>query len=479
VRLIGRYLPETMQARLATLFALSTSIVLAVSGVALYAVMEESIALSSEQAMNTVLQGVITRLDQVSRSPDLLDQERSAYTAFHSDERVELAIYDQNGMAYVFSNGYKPYHPVLTIDARTTPTVVDDTNHAKRYLVATTPVAVDRFGPLRVAVQYDLTQERSFLRMSTLSILIVVLTATAVAAGVAWKISAIALKPLSELAARADEMSTSLLTHTLPESGMAGELSELTASFNRMLARLDDSFTRLAQFSSDLAHDIRTPLTNLLAQAQVALSSPRSAQEYRAVVESSVEEYQRLSRMVEDMLFLARSDGRQRRLAFSSVDAAAQAEEIARFYEPLADESGVSIEVQGSADFEGDKLLVMRALSNLLSNAIAHAPFGSTVVIGCENKEGHAELSVSDTGEGIGSKHLPRVFDRFYRVDEARHGSASGTGLGLAIVKSIMQEHGGTCGVTSVPHVRTTFALRFPRSRVGAPGAEIKSARTA
>jgi two-component system, OmpR family, heavy metal sensor histidine kinase CusS len=479
VRLIGRYLPNTMRARLAILFALSTSVVLAISGILLYAVMKESIALSSEQAMNTVLQGVIMRLEQVSRSPDLLAKERSAYNVFHSDERVELAIYDQNGTAYVFSDGYKPYRPVLTIDAGTTPTVVESSDNTKRYLVATTPIAVDRFGPLRVAVQYDLTQERSFLRMATLSILIVVLTASAVAAGVAWKISAIALRPLRELAARADEMSMSLLTHTLPESGMTGELSELTASFNRMLARLDDSFTRLAQFSSDLAHDIRTPLTNLLAHAQVALSIPRSAHEYRAVIESSVEEYQRLSRMVEDMLFLARSDGRQRRLAFSPVDAAAQALEIVRCYEPLAEEAGVAIQVQGEADFRGDKLLVMRALSNLLSNAIAHAPFGSTVIIDCENKAERAEVSVTDAGVGIGPDHLPRIFDRFYRVDQARHGSASGTGLGLAIVKSIMEEHGGSCGVTSIPNVQTTFSLRFPRTRAAAPDAESSAARGA
>jgi two-component system heavy metal sensor histidine kinase CusS len=273
------------------------------------------------------------------------------------------------------------------------------------------------------------------------------------------------LKPLSQLAARADEISSSRLADPLPDSDMAGELRELSQAFNRMLERLDESFKRLSQFSSDLAHDIRTPLTNLLAQAQVALSQPRSNAQYRAVIESSIEEFQRLSRMVDDMLFLARADARQRKTHFRHVDARREASLVARYFEPIGEDRDVTIAVQGQCSFEGDPLLVQRAIGNLLANACAYAPRGSTVTIECGCESEVAIVSVTDTGVGIDGAHLERIFDRFYRGDPARQRSASGTGLGLAIVKSIMQEHGGKCEVVSLPGIRTTFSLHFPRSR--------------
>jgi two-component system heavy metal sensor histidine kinase CusS len=230
-----------------------------------------------------------------------------------------------------------------------------------------------------------------------------------------------------------------------------------------MLARLHESFTRLTQFSSDLAHDMRTPLTNLLAEAQVALSQPRCADDYRAVIESSVDEFQRLSRLIDSMLFLARADSAQRRLSLQQVDARSEALLVAGYYESMAADAGVEIVVHGNAHFEGDVLLVQRALSNLVSNALTHAPRGSMVELHNVDLPRYARLSVSDSGAGITEPHLERIFDRFYRVDPARYNSARGTGLGLAIVKSIMNEHQGECSVESIPHVRTTFSLRFPK----------------
>lgn len=243
---------------------------------------------------------------------------------------------------------------------------------------------------------------------------------------------------------------------------MSCELRELEQAFNGMLARLDESFTRLSQFSANLAHDMRTPLTNLLAAAQVALSQRRSAEDYRDVIESSVDEYQRLSRMIEDMLFLARSDQADALLSFRSFDAVAEAERVAGYYETVAEDAQVKIEVMGEGKVRADLLLFQRALSNLLSNALVQAPQGSTIAIDCKEEPDSTTLSVSDSGAGIEARHLERIFERFYRVDPARHRSASGTGLGLAIVKSILNSHGGQCGCESRPHVRTRFWLRFP-----------------
>jgi two-component system heavy metal sensor histidine kinase CusS len=316
---------------------------------------------------------------------------------------------------------------------------------------------------VRVVVQYDASGERALLRAYALNVLVVIVTGTLVNALLAWSIARFGLRPLARLTARAEQISSSHLAEPLPERDMPGELKELSRAFNRMLARLHESFTRLTQFSSDLAHDMRTPLTNLLAEAQVALSQPRSADEYRGVIESSVDEFQRLARLIDSMLFLARADSIRHRLTLQCVDGRSEALRIAGYYEIMAADAGVEIVVLGNARFEGDVLMVQRALSNLISNALTHAPRGSTVDVQCAERRRYAHLSVSDTGAGIARPHLERIFDRFYRVDPSRHNSASGTGLGLAIVKSIMDEHHGECSVESVPHVRTTFSLRFPK----------------
>lgn len=338
-----------------------------------------------------------------------------------------------------------------------------------RFLVAMAPLGGLSGASVRVVVQYDASAEAALLSAYALNVLFASVIGTLVNALLAWWIARFGLRPLARLTARAEQISSSRLAQPLPERDMPGELKELSHAFNRMLARLHESFTRLTQFSSDLAHDMRTPLTNLLAEAQVALSQPRSADDYRAVVESSVDEFQRLSRLIDSMLFLARTDSAQHRLSLQQVDARSEALRVAGYYESMAADAGVEIVVTGNASFEGDVLLVQRALSNLVSNALTHAPRGSMVELHCAERVHYAQLSVSDSGAGITEPHLKRIFDRFYRVDPARHNSARGTGLGLAIVKSIMNEHQGECSVESIPHVHTTFSLRFPKQPTALP----------
>ncbi|WP_143752010.1 heavy metal sensor histidine kinase [Burkholderia sp. SRS-W-2-2016] len=465
MRVTGRFVPRTLRARLAILFALTTSAIFALSGLVLYKVLDRSITVSSEQAVINNLNSVIVRLEHDVPAEAIAEKDHSIYIPSGNEEHTELAIYDHKGNLLASSAGYLPYAPALAAKARGTSEVIADSAGARRYGVAETQVPADRQDALRIVVQHDVTQECEFLRRSALFILAVVLAASAAAAVIAWQVASVALRPLRNFARQADEISWNRLACALPKDDMAGELSELAESFNRMLARLDHSFTQLAQFSSDLAHDIRTPLTNLLASAQIALARPRSAEQYREVIESGVEEYQRLSNMVNDMLFLARADSKQQRLDLSRVDAGAQIDAIARLYEPMANDAGVAIEAHGAADFAGDERLVTRAIHNLLSNAITHAPAGSVVTISGENRGEHAVLSVADTGPGIGAEHLPRIFDRFYRVDPARHNPGLGSGLGLAIVKSIMEKHGGSCHVNSEPGVRTVFTLCFPREQ--------------
>jgi two-component system heavy metal sensor histidine kinase CusS len=236
-----------------------------------------------------------------------------------------------------------------------------------------------------------------------------------------------------------------------------------------MLGRLHNSFARLSDFSSDLAHELRTPINNLMGQTQVALSRIRNAEDYRAVLESNLEEYERLARMIRDMLFLAQadnaqSDSAQLPLHAEQLDLRTELDKIAEFYQMAADERGVKITSSGSGSITADRILVQRAIGNLISNALQHSPKNSEVHTCVSSTDDALELQVSNHGAGIPSEHLERIFDRFYRINNARRKTDTGSGLGLAIVKSIMELHGGHVSVESQAKQLTTFTLHFPKS---------------
>ncbi|EIF31736.1 heavy metal sensor kinase [Burkholderia sp. Ch1-1] len=458
-----RPLLRTLRARLSVLFALSTSTLLIFNGVLLHRGLQTRLEVTSAREMATILASLQTRLLTMPSITAVSADRETWHKQVYGHKNFDIALFDRRSAPLIRTSGYWPNAETMTVRAGLVPVSVSAGTQPLRFLVAMAPLGGLSGTQVRVVVQYDTRGERALLRAYALNVLVVITAGTLVNALLAWSIARLGLRPLACLTARAERISSSHLAQPLPEHDMPGELKELSRAFNRMLARLHESFTRLTQFSSDLAHDMRTPLTNLLAEAQVALSQPRSADEYRGVIESSVDEFQRLARLIDSMLFLARADSGHRRLTLQSVDARSEAMRIAGYYEIMAADAGVEIVVSGNACFEGDVPLVQRALNNLISNALSHAPRGSTVNIQCGEHRHYAQLSVSDTGAGIDSPHLERIFDRFYRVDPSRHNSASGTGLGLAIVKSIMDEHRGECSVESVAHRRTTFSLRFPK----------------
>ncbi len=470
-------MPHTLRARLSILFAVSTSLLLVFNGVLLYHGLKTRIDSSSAREMTATLTALQLTL-QTMPGPDAVRADREVwYDLLHGHQNLDIALFDAHGTPLTRTNGYWPNAETLAVRAGLAPVQVKVEGTARRFLVAMTPLGGESGARVRVVVQYDGGAETTLLRAYALNVLFVSVIGTLINALLAWWIARFGLRPLARLTARAEQISSSRLAQPLPERDMPGELKELSHAFNRMLARLHESFTRLTQFSSDLAHDMRTPLTNLLAEAQVALSHPRSADDYRAVIESSVDEFQRLSRLIDSMLFLARADSAQRRLSLQQVDARSEALRVAGYYESMAADAGVEIVVNGNAHFEGDVLLVQRALSNLVSNALTHAPRGSMVELHCVDLPRYARLSVSDSGAGITRPHLERIFDRFYRVDPARYNSARGTGLGLAIVKSIMNEHHGECSVESIPNVLTTFSLRFPKRSITLPAPTVLSER--
>lgn len=265
------------------------------------------------------------------------------------------------------------------------------------------------------------------------------------------------------------------LSERLDVPSLPAELRGAAEALNHMLDRLAAAITRLQQFSSDLAHDLRTPLNNLLGEAQVALSRPRSAAEYRTVIESAVEDCERLVRLTESLLFLARADEGQALLQADWIDAADLAERLRDYFEPLAEDRGLGLAVHApdatEAQGEGprparlwaDRTLLARAVANLLNNALAHAEPGSSITLSIDaGPGGAARIAVANAGEAIPAELHQRIFERMFRADPSRGGSAGGSGLGLAIVRSIMDLHGGSVSVHSRAGEPTVFTLSFP-----------------
>ena len=271
------------------------------------------------------------------------------------------------------------------------------------------------------------------------------------------------LRPLRQMTESLGRIGPDQLKQRIGSNGWPRELQPLAIAFDQMLKRLDDSFTRLSQFSADLAHELRTPIANMLGEAQVALTRDRTAADYREIVESTVAECERLSRIVDNLLFVARVDAAREPIARKQFDARAEVEKIAEFYQTVADDHHVTITCSGNGQIYADPDLFERAVGNLLDNALRFTPDNGSIQIALCEQEADFEVAVHDNGSGIAPEHLPRVFDRFYRAEPSR--SSDGAGLGLALVKSIVDLHGGTATIHSKPARGTTVMLTFPAQR--------------
>jgi two-component system heavy metal sensor histidine kinase CusS len=319
--------------------------------------------------------------------------------------------------------------------------------------------------PVSVVVAVNIEHHRIFMRAFQKSLWLAIAASIALTALLGWVAARRGLAPVREMAQMTHGISANRLGDRLQLESVPTELVDLASAYNDMLARLEASFRRLSDFSSDLAHELRTPISNLMTQTQVAISKARSADQYREVLYSNLEEFERLARMISDMLFLAKADNGLIVPSSELVDLAAEARELFGYYEAFAEEQGVSLELAGGGVARGDRLMLRRALSNLLSNAIRHTPRGESVKVQIERRNAEEiQLSVENPGGQIEPEHLPRLFDRFYRIDRSRQKAGEGAGLGLAITKSIVEAHRGTIRVVSA-NGSTRFAIAFPAAR--------------
>lgn len=324
---------------------------------------------------------------------------------------------------------------------------------------------------IRIAVAMEMEFHLHYLALLRWTLWLTIAAAVALILLAAWFGVRQGLLPLRRLSSDIRQISAERLHVRLEPDQVPVELAELVQSFNQMIENLQQGFARLSEFSADIAHELRTPLSNLITQTQVSLSKERSLEEYRELLYSNLEEQERLARMVSDMLWLAKTDHGLHKLQREPVDLMAVCQQLFEFFEVIADEKNVRLNYEGPAlTIQADKLMLQRALSNLLSNAIRHAATSSGVQIRVQPWSAQVEIRVINQGPLIAAAHLPRLFERFYRADPSRQRHSEGAGLGLAMVKSITELHGGQITAHSVliegqdPQLASTeFVLHWPQ----------------
>lgn len=277
------------------------------------------------------------------------------------------------------------------------------------------------------------------------------------------------LRPVAAIAATAQRIRSTALDERIDLRGLPAELRALGETFNDMLDRLRDSFARLEQFSADIAHELRTPVNNLRGESEVALARARTPEEYRDVLGSCLEECGRLTRLIDSLLFLARSESPRAHLRREPLAVTRELEAVREFFEGTAADAGVGLRVEAPAGLVAwvDRTLWQRAVSNLVANALAHTPAGGSVAVSARAEAGGVVVEVADTGSGVAREHLPYLFDRFYRADRSRTAGEGGVGLGLAIVRRVAELHGGTAEVESTVGRGTRVRLRLPADPAG------------
>ena len=462
----------SLTARLTLLYAGSTALVLLLAAGYLYWGLTQSLAHNDEALVNGKLQVLRVLLGEPADKPEVLASEIEHEADANQVLRYYLRVIDSRGRVMIETKGMSGFLPVdafpapAPLGAQVTPIVERALPSGRTYLlVAAESVTADATGDNRriLHVALDIVHREALLADYRRTLLIALAAGIVLGAIAGVFVARTGLRPLRTITNTTSRITASRLDERVVAAQWPAELRELATAFDAMLDRLQDSFNRLSEFSSDIAHAMRNPINNLRGETEVALSRARTPEEYRQNLGSALEEFDRLSRMIEELLFLARADDPRAALVLKSFPVRYELDAVREFYEALAADQRVTVLCEGEADLTADPTLVRRAVSNLLGNALKHTPADGTIRLSTHTlPDGTIEISASDTGVGIAAEHLPRIFERLFQVDKTRSTSAKGVGLGLAIVESIMRLHGGTAHAASVLGAGTTITLQFP-----------------
>lgn len=456
----------SLTARLAALFAAMASGLLIVVGIAVdravsahFDELDQHDLAAKLAAIETLLATTVSD-DALAALPGRLDDA----LAGHDTVAIRLSIPSRGWQHAVLDHRFDSRAQPLSPSLRDLMKWQDDNGTPFIGKAAATTVHLPDPVTAEVLLGLDISHHAHFLRSMRLQLGIGIAAATLLAAMLGWLAASKGLAPMRRVTATASRLSAERLGERLSEQDAPAEMRELVEAFNGMLERLEASFRRLSEFSADIAHELRTPVSNLMTETQVALSRSRSADEYREVLHSNLEEFDRLARMIADMLFLAKADNGLLPKPVERVALETEATALFEFYEALADEKGIRLKLTGAGEVVGDRLMLRRALSNLLSNAIRHTPHGETIEVCVQRNGDQTLLTVGNPGAPIPPDQLPLVFERFHRADPSRARQSDGSGLGLPITRSIVEAHGGHIELES-DSTRTVFTITLPTSK--------------
>lgn len=451
-----RLWPQPLSLRLALLFALVSVLLLGTIGFHLYASLARELAWRDDQALLGRLERMRGLLDD-SASIEALRQRPQLYGNMLGNRDSLLWILDTAGQRLIEVNPAQLALPDLP--ALSGSGLADSTDGSAR--LAWQQVE-GQGGPLTLIAGKLLAERAQMLAAYRFTLWLALLAGAVLAFLLGWAISQHALRPLRRLATRAESIDVQHLHLRLAGGEQVSELRGLSAALDQMLVRLEAGFAQLSRFSEDLAHEMRTPLSNLMGQTQQALRQPRTTEAYEDLLASCLEEYERLARMIDSMLFLARSEQPRASVNLERVELTSLVDQLCEYFEGMAEERELRLCNQTSGCLQADALLLRRALANLLANALRHATPATTVRIESRQAGDLLEIAVYNEGTPIDPVHLPQLFERFYRCDPSRAQQGDTGGLGLAIVRSIMQLHGGRVQVAS-DAAGTRFTLIFPQ----------------
>jgi two-component system heavy metal sensor histidine kinase CusS len=462
--------PPSLVNRLTVWYVSSLFVLVAVSSALLYWSLYHALASEESDVLKLRMQTIMTLL---RREPDPLPSLRRRIAEewpLRPSQRIYVRLVSSDGAVVIESPGIPPevieevFSQVTRPYARTER--VRTSSGGTFVVAATAPQASDVYpgarAPFaRAEVALDIGPEEALLRSHRAWTLAALALALLLAAVLGRRLAVAGMRPLGEMAAAAQRVRSSTLHERLREESLPVELRMLARTINEMLEHLEEAFTRLGRFSADIAHELRTPVGNVRGEIEVALGKTRAPEEYTEVLGSALEELGRLSKIIDALLFLAKTEDPKLEVRREKVDLAEELATILEFFDASASDGKLRLELDASPgiSLRAERTLFQRALGNVISNAIAHTPEGGLIRVVARVQGGRGVIRVEDTGNGIAPSDLPYVFDRFFRADRARYGS--GFGLGLTIVKSIVNLHGGEIRISSEPGrgTRVTFEL--------------------
>jgi two-component system, OmpR family, heavy metal sensor histidine kinase CusS len=452
---IAKMFRLSLATRLTIWFAVMAFVLLLTATVLMYWRVAAHLAAEDESVISTKLMLVEALL--IDALPPLSTVKKLAETPDSALDRTFVRVRLPDGGILAQTDGMEAELPVAYIPQSRRPVIVKGTS-GKSYWAAASTV---NGNIVQVAAEAD--DEGRLLAPYRGRMWLAFGLAFVVAGAIGYRIALHGIQPLAALVETMRGIESSTLDKRIDVTQLPVELTAMGETFNAMLERLQRSFSRVSQFSDDIAHQLRTPLGIIRGQIEVALVSERSAADYQEILMSSLEEIVTLSDLVHRMLFLARAENQATALRREDIDISTELLTVHDLYEPVASEAGVTLEVVApnpALTAKLDRLLTLRAIGNLVSNAIRHTPVGGTVIITTLSDAGAIRITVTDTGCGIAPEHLPHMFDRFYRAD--RLGAGGRSGLGLAIVKAIAELHGGSVEISSAIGQGTKVTIAFP-----------------